>query len=83
MVYTTGFDGTGTTPSYTLDQSTQYITCGLGYRYKSFYADAAYVHRSRKSEFHPYTTSSYTADPLTAEVKENFNNIVLSVGFKF
>lgn len=81
----------GLTPSYTLDNSTQYITCGLGYRYKNFYADAAYVHKSRKSEFHPYTGAigsnpeekPYTLNPYTAEIKENFNNIVLSVGFKF
>lgn len=83
MVYTSNPYDTGTMPSYTLDNSTQYITCGLGYRYKSFYADAAYVHKSRKSEFHPYTTNDYTADPMTAEIKDNYNNIVLSIGFKF
>lgn len=84
MVYTSSPYDTGTTPSYTLDNSTQYITCGLGYRYKNFYADAAYVHKSRTSEFHPYTGSNgYTANPYTAEVKDNNNSIVLSLGFKF
>lgn len=84
MVYTSSPYDTGTTPSYTLDNSTQYITCGVGYRYKNFYADAAYVHKSRTSEFHPYTGSNgYTANPYTAEVKDNNNSIVLSVGFKF
>lgn len=83
-VFTSGPYDTGTTPSYTLDNSTQYITCGVGYHYKSFYADAAYVHKSRKSEFHPYTgDNGYTANPFTAEIKDSFNNIVLSVGFKF
>ncbi|MEF2643339.1 MAG: hypothetical protein U0M50_04655 [Paramuribaculum sp.] len=84
MMYTSNPYDTGTTPSYTLDNSTNYITCGIGYRYKSFYADAAYVHKSRTSEFHPYTgANGYTANPYTAEVKSNDNNIVLSVGFKF
>ncbi len=83
-VFTSGPYDTGTTPSYTLDNSTQYITCGVGYHYKNFYADAAYVHKSRKSEFHPYTgDNGYTANPFTADIKDNFNNIVLSVGFKF
>lgn len=83
MVYTSNPDDTGTMPSYTLDNQTQYITCGVGYHYKSFYADAAYVHKSRKSEFSPYTPNEYTANPYTAEVKSNDNNIVLSIGFKF
>lgn len=84
MVYTSNPYDTGTMPSYTLDNSTQYITCGIGYRYKGFYADAAYVHKARKSEFHPYTgNNGYTAKPYTADVKSNYNNIVLSIGFKF
>lgn len=83
MVYTSSPYDDGTTPSYTLEKSTNYITCGVGYHYKSFYADAAYVHRSRTSEFHPYTPNDYTENPMTAKVKESMNNIVLSVGFKF
>lgn len=82
MIYTSNPYDTGTTPSYTLDNTTQYITCGIGYRYKSFYADAAYVHKSRKSEFYSYTPNDYAAN-YSAELKENLNNIVLSVGFKF
>ena len=39
---------------YQYDKSNQYITCGLGYRYKSFYADAAYVHQTRTSQYHAY-----------------------------
>ena len=84
QMFTDNYDTTGTMPSYSLDNSTQYITCGIGYRYKAFYADAAYVHKSRKSEYHPYTAANgYTANPYTAEVSSSNNNIVLSVGFKF
>lgn len=82
-VYTSNPYDTGTMPSYTLDNSTQYITCGVGYRHKAFYVDAAYVHKSRKSQFSPYTPNLYTATPLTAEIKDNDNSLVFSVGFKF
>lgn len=83
-VYTSNPYDTGTTPSYSLDNSTQYITCGIGYRYKNFYADAAYVHKSRKSSFHAFTPNEYAgATPYNASIKENYNNIVLSIGFKF
>lgn len=82
-VYTSGPYDTGTTPSYTLDNSTQYITCGLGYRYKNFYADAAYVNKSYKSEFHAFSPNEYTATPPATEIKSSSNNLVLTVGFKF
>ncbi len=83
MIYTSNPYDTGTTPSYTLDNTTQYITCGIGYRYKSFYADAAYVHKARKSQYSAFTPYNGYAEPYTADIKENNNNIVLSVGFKF
>lgn len=83
QVYTSGPNDTGTNPSYTLDNSTQYITCGIGYRYKAFYADAAYVNKSYKSDFHPFTPNDYTATQPAAEIKSSSNNIVLTVGFKF
>lgn len=82
-VFTSGPSDTGTTPSYTLDNSTQYITCGIGYRYKSFYADAAYVNKSYKSDFHALTPNQYTAVQPATEIKSSSNNIVLTVGFKF
>ncbi|MCM1483203.1 MAG: outer membrane protein transport protein [Muribaculaceae bacterium] len=82
-VYTSNPDDSGLNPSYSLDNSSQYITCGVGYRYKNFYADAAYVHKHRESTFHPYTMNSYTETPYSATIDQNSNNIVLSVGFKF
>lgn len=83
MVYTSSPNDTGTNPSYTLDNDTQYITCGLGYRYKGFYADAAYVHKSYSSDFHPFTASEYTDMQLPMELKTKSNQIVLTVGYKF
>lgn len=72
----------GTDPSYSLDKTTQYISFGLGYRYQSFYIDAAYVHKNRKSTFHAYTDFNGFAAP-TADVTDNNNSIVISAGFKF
>lgn len=83
MVYTSNPEDTGVTPSYTLDNSTSYITCGLGYRYKNFSIDAAYVHKTRKSDYHPYTPNEYTYNPDIATITSNDNNIVLSFGYKF
>lgn len=80
----------GTDPSYTFDTTTRYVTFGIGYRYKGFYVDAAYVNKYRKSSYHPFTSFEETysdgkdwcyapkADFTTSE-----NNIVLSLGVKF
>lgn len=83
VIYTSTPNDTGTNPSYTLDNSTQYITCGLGYRYKGFYADAAYVHKSYSSDFHPFTANSYTPTQQPMEINSKSNQIVLTVGFRF
>ncbi len=90
MVYTSGPDDTETNPSYTFDKSTNYITCGLGYRYKNFYADLAYVHRHRSSKYSAFTDYVennpneyiYVSAP-TAKVTDNNNSLVLTVGVRF
>lgn len=82
-VYTSGPDDTETTPSYTFDGSTQYVSCGVGYRYKGFYVDATYLHKHRKSTFSPYTPNDYTAAPVTSELTANNSQIIISAGFKF
>lgn len=76
-IYTSGTD-----PSYTFDNKTQYVTCGLGYRTGGFYIDAAYVYKNRESEYHAFTNfDGYEAPKAT--IKDNNNSIVLSVGYKF
>lgn len=73
----------GTDPSFSLDKKlTQYISCGLGYKYKGWYFDAAYVHKNRESKFQAYTNWDGNVAP-SAIVKENHNSVVLSVGYKF
>lgn len=76
-------------PSYEFDNSTNYISCGLGYRYQSFYADLAYVYRNRKSEWHAFSPSigdsysgSLSGGPV-AKVSSTDNQLVLSLGFRF
>lgn len=75
----------GTDPSYQLDNTTDYVTCGLGYRYKRFYVDAAYVYRHQSADWH-----AFTADPdvtidsgAQAKMTNTDSQIVLSMGFKF
>lgn len=82
QVYTSG-----TNPAYTLKKDTYYLTCGLGYRYKGFYADAAYVYRHRESTWHAFTpyegATGVCYDTPQAKLTDNDSHIVLSVGYKF
>lgn len=74
----------GTLPNYRLDNSTNYIACGAGYRYKYFYIDLAYVYKHMSSTYH-----AFTPDPASSvespQSKLSFNNsqVVLSAGFRF
>ncbi len=72
----------GTNPSYNFDNTTQYITCGLGYRYKGFYADMAYVHKHRESTYHAFTNFDSYAAPQ-AKITDSNNSLVFSIGYKF
>lgn len=88
-VYTSNPDDTGTQPSFTLDRSTQYVTCGLGYRYKAFSADLAYVHRTRTSDYHAFTDYNENPEPHylviapQAKVTDNNNSLVLTLAYRF
>lgn len=72
----------GTTLSYTTDDNIQYVTAGLGYRSRHFYADFAYLHKIRNTTFHAFSPDDFGIAP-TAEVKDSNNEIVLSFGFRF
>jgi len=75
----------GTDPSYQLDNTTDYVTCGLGYRYKHFYVDAAYIYRHQSADWHAFTADpDYILDSGAQAKMTNTNSqIVLSMGFKF
>lgn len=72
----------GTNPAYMMDDDTYSISAGLGYRYKAFSIDGAYVYRNRKSTYHAYTGYDGMRGPST-EVSQSTNSIVLSLGFRF
>lgn len=76
---------TGLTPSFRLDNTTNYVTCGFGYRYKAFELDMAYVWKHRTATFY-----AFTPDPATPSIQSpksdlslDNSQIVLSCGFRF
>lgn len=84
----------GTIPNYRFDNTTNYVTCGLGYRIKSFYIDLAYVYKHMSSVYHafsPYYPSdteikNYNLSAIetqTSSLSLNNSQIVLTAGFKF
>lgn len=77
----------GTMPNYRFDNDTNYITCGLGYRYKRFYTDLAYVYKHMNSTYHAYTPDVVDGRVVSASPQSKLSldnsQIVLSAGFKF
>lgn len=75
----------GTNPSYTFDNTTNYVTCGLGYRVKKFYIDLAYVYKHLSSDYHAYTPDPATPSLPSPESRLSLNNsqVVLSAGIRF
>ena len=88
-VPTSGADDTETQPSFNLDRTTNYIPCGIGYRYKYFYADLAYVYRHRESDYQAFTNYEELMNPGTivyapkAKVTDSNSQIVLTLGVRF
>lgn len=72
----------GTDPSYSLDKNIYNITCGLGYKYKNWYIDAAYIYRTRESVYHAYTNFDGLVAPQS-KVTDHNSQLVISTGFKF
>lgn len=75
----------GTMTNYKMDNSTNYITCGLGYNFNNFYIDGAFVHKRMTSEYHAYTPDP--ANPQipspTSKLSLNNNQIIVSAGVRF
>lgn len=79
VIYTSG-----TRPQFTFDNSTDYITCGLGFRSGGFYMDAAYVYKHRSSEYHAFAQDP--GSPIQspkAKISTDNSQVVLTMGFKF
>lgn len=76
--------GTGVMTNYTLDDDTNYITCGLGFKAGGFYADIAYVYKHQTAEYYPYSADTYDALNATkSKLTINNNSLTLSLGYKF
>ncbi|MCM1452714.1 MAG: hypothetical protein NC102_10690 [Clostridium sp.] len=72
----------GTDPSYSFDKNIYNITCGLGYKYKNWYIDAAYIYRTRESVYHAYTNFNGFVAPQS-KITDHNSQLILSTGFKF
>lgn len=78
-------------PSYRLDNTTNYITAGIGYRYSHIYVDLAYVFKKMDSEYHafapllydPYNRVNTITNAPQTKVSLMNNQIVLSAGYRF
>ena len=76
----------GANPTYQYDNTVHHITCGVGYHYKSFYTDLAYVHQIRNSVYNAFSpiNDEYGYEPnVSADVKDNNNRISLTLGMRF
>jgi hypothetical protein len=78
---------TSTNTQYIFDKSMQYITAGLGYHYKGFYTDMAYVFGHRESDYHAFSPVVNGGNVLelspTAKITNNNNQLVFSFGYRF
>lgn len=72
----------GVSTAYTYDLSTQYMTAGIGYHYKKFYLDMAYVHKYRKNNYHLFPGIN-DLPTIYDEVKDHNNRISATIGFRF
>ena len=76
----------GTNPAYQYDNQVHHITGGVGYRYKSFYTDLAYVHKMRKSVYNAFSpiNDKFGYEPnVSADVTDHHNRISLTLGVRF
>ena len=70
-------------PSFRLDNTTNYVTLGVGYKVKWFYADLAYVYKHQSSTFHAYPQDITNPDSPQADLDFSQNQVVLTMGVRF
>lgn len=73
----------GTRPQFEWFNATNYITCGVGYRYQKFYLDLAYVYKHQTAEYHAYATDPGVAAAPSSKLSFSNSQVVLSAGFRF
>lgn len=72
-------DNTRTTAAYMNPKCRQAVTCGLGYRGRSFYADVAYKYDFYKSDFYMFDDETLPATKVTNERHQ----LLLTLGVHF
>lgn len=72
----------GTDPSFSFTKTNENICLGLGYKFKSFYLDGAYVYNHRTSNMFAFTDSNAGLAPMW-KVSDNNSSIVMTLGFRF
>lgn len=82
----------GTIPNYRFDNTTNYITGGIGYKINQFYIDLAYVYKNMSAEYHAFSSflqenadyaNGVFVPSQTASLSLKNSQIILSAGFKF
>lgn len=76
-----------TNPAYQYDNTVHNITCGVGYKYKAFYTDLAYVHKIRNSVYNAfspfYDGAGGTMLNVSSDVTDHNNRLSLTLGMRF
>ena len=74
-----------TDPEFFLNNRTDYITAGFGYREANWYLDFAYMNKVLDENYFAYNSSNMNPDYATnpADVKTTNNNIVFTFGLRF
>jgi len=74
----------GTTPQYSVEKDTYYLSCGVGYRTGAFFCDAALQQQMRSEHFYNFYDETENADySKYAELSTDKTSLVFSLGFKF
>ena len=85
--YEIGIFTVDTNPAYQYDNTVHNITCGVGYRYKAFYTDLAYVHKIRNSVYNAfspfYDGNNSTMLSIGSDVTDHNNRLSLTLGMRF
>lgn len=76
--------GTGVMTNYSLDNTTNHITCGVGYKHKGFYVDFAYVYKYMTSEYYPFSPDIFDlSTAVKSKISYNNSYMALTLGYKF
>ncbi len=73
-------------PTFQYDKEVHHITGGVGYRYKSFYGDLAYVHKIRKGVYNAFSIvndEGYYVPNVSADIEDHNNRVSLTLGMRF